>query len=97
MMITVQEAHRLINQSVAALGMEELPLDQLQERVLAREVRAPFSLPRFTNSAMDGFALKWSDISPLRGSPRFASRLPIRFRQALSPRCRFHQAAVRRL
>ncbi len=63
MMITVQEAHRLINQSVAALGMEELPLDQLQERVLAREVRAPFSLPRFTNSAMDGFALKWSDIS----------------------------------
>lgn len=63
MMITVQEAHRLISQSVAALGMEELPLGQLQGRVLAREVRAPFSLPRFTNSAMDGFALKWSDIA----------------------------------
>jgi len=63
MMITVQEAHRLISQSVTLLGTEELPLGQLQGRVLAREARAPFSLPRFTNSAMDGFALKWSDIS----------------------------------
>jgi len=63
MMITVQEAHSLINQSMRVLGIEELPLGQLQGRVLAREVRAPFSLPRFTNSAMDGFALKWSDIA----------------------------------
>ncbi len=63
MMITVQEAHNLINHSVTVLGMEELPLGQLQGRVLAREVKAPFSLPRFTNSAMDGFALRWSDIS----------------------------------
>ncbi len=63
MMITVQEAHSLITQSVTVLGIEELPLGQLQGMVLAREIKAPFSLPRFTNSAMDGFALKWSDLS----------------------------------
>ncbi len=62
MMITVQEAHTLIRQSLAPLGSEELPLDQIQGRVLARDIAAPFSLPRFTNSAMDGFALKWDDI-----------------------------------
>jgi molybdopterin molybdotransferase len=63
MMITVQEAHRLISQSIVPLGTEELPLDQLLGRVLAQDIRAPFSLPRFTNAAMDGFALKWHDIS----------------------------------
>lgn len=63
MMITVQEAHRLINQSIVPLGIEELPLGLLQGRVLAQEITAPFSLPRFTNAAMDGFALKWDDIS----------------------------------
>jgi len=75
MMITVQEAHHLITQSVTMLGTEELPLGQLQGRVLAREVRAPFSLPRFTNSAMDGFALKWSDISA--ASKESPVRLPV--------------------
>jgi molybdopterin molybdotransferase len=63
MMISVQEAHRLITQSLARLGSEELPLGQLQGRVLAREMTAPFALPRFTNAAMDGFALRWADIS----------------------------------
>ena len=62
MMITVQEAHTLIRQSLAPLGTEELQLDQIQGKVLARDITAPFSLPRFTNAAMDGFALKWDDI-----------------------------------
>jgi molybdopterin molybdotransferase len=62
-MITVQEAHSLIRQSLLPLGTEELPLDQIQGKVLARGIAAPFSLPRFTNAAMDGFALKWDDIS----------------------------------
>lgn len=63
MMIPVQEAHRLINQSILPLSIEELPIDQLQGRVLARNITAHFALPRFTNAAMDGFALKWDDVS----------------------------------
>ena len=63
MMITVREAQSLIRQSLSPLGTEELPLDDVQGRVLAQEITAPFSMPRFTNAAMDGFALKWDDIS----------------------------------
>jgi molybdopterin molybdotransferase len=62
MMITVQEASSMIKESIVPLGIEELPLVQLQGRVLARDIVAPFSLPRFTNAAMDGFAVKWDDI-----------------------------------
>ncbi len=61
-MITVQEAIRLITDSLAALGTEELPLGQVQGKVLARDFTAPFALPRFTNAAMDGFALRLDDI-----------------------------------
>jgi len=62
-MITVQEARMLIRETLAPLGTEELPLGEAQGRVLAREITAPFSMPRFTNAAMDGFALQWDDIS----------------------------------
>jgi len=34
----------------------------LAGRVLAGDVVAPFGLPRFTNSAMDGFAVRWVDV-----------------------------------
>lgn len=61
-MITVQEACSLIRESLVPLGIEELPLDQLQGRFLAQDIKAPFSLPRFTNAAMDGFAVKWDDV-----------------------------------
>ncbi len=61
-MVSVKEAHSLIRESVAPLGAEEMPLAELQGRVLARDIAAPFALPRFTNAAMDGFALKWEDI-----------------------------------
>ncbi len=62
-MITVQEAHRLIQESLPAPGIEEQLLRHLQGMVLARDVEAPFALPRFTNAAMDGFAVRWDDIS----------------------------------
>jgi molybdopterin molybdotransferase len=61
-MITVLEALNLIRKAVVPLGTEELSLDKLQGRVLAGNISAPFSLPCFTNAAMDGFALKWNDI-----------------------------------
>ena len=75
MMITVQEAHRIITQSIVPLGMEEVPLGQLQGRVLARDLTAPFSLPLFTNAAMDGFALKRNDI--FQTSKEFPVRLHV--------------------
>lgn len=42
---------------------EEIPLLQTGGRVLARGVAAPWPLPRFTNSAMDGFAVRAADVA----------------------------------
>jgi len=63
-MITVHEAHQIIaaatRQSEATISA---PLQQLRGRVLAEEVRAGFAMPRFTNGAMDGFAVRHNEIA----------------------------------
>lgn len=56
-------------------GIETLPLAQALGRVLARPVSAQQAVPPFSNSAMDGFAIRASDVPPdleardLRTSP----------------------------
>jgi len=63
-MITVQEAHQIIAATVQRLGATvSVPLHQLRGRVLAEEVRAGFPMPRFTNAAMDGFAVRFDEIA----------------------------------
>lgn len=63
-MITVHEAHQIIaaatRQSEATISA---PLQQLRGRVLAEEIRAGFAMPRFTNAAMDGFAVRHNEIA----------------------------------
>ncbi|MDR1266036.1 MAG: molybdopterin molybdotransferase MoeA [Propionibacteriaceae bacterium] len=44
---------------------ESVPLDQAAGRVLAEDLVAEFALPRFANSAMDGFALRHHDLALL--------------------------------
>lgn len=44
-----------------ALGKETVPLLQAHGRVLAAPIPAPWPLPRFDNSAMDGFAMRAAD------------------------------------
>lgn len=66
-MITVQEAHGIIASAVpAAQPVERVALDALAGRVLSEEIRAGFPMPRFTNAAMDGFAVRFDDISVAR-------------------------------
>jgi molybdopterin molybdotransferase len=40
---------------------ESVPLKQARGRVLAADIHAPFDLPPFANSAMDGYALRHAD------------------------------------
>ncbi|NTW55911.1 MAG: molybdopterin molybdotransferase MoeA [Chlorobiaceae bacterium] len=61
-MIGVQEAHRIIRESLSTSPSVELPLGRALGSVLAKEITAPFPLPRFTNAAMDGFAVRFGDI-----------------------------------
>jgi len=63
MMITVEEARRIIRDTVTPLPAGCLELSRLQGRVLAGDVAAPFAMPRFTNAAMDGFALRRDDVA----------------------------------
>jgi len=62
MMITVENAHRIIRDALVPLSHEYRPLSELLGLVLAEDIAAPFPLPRFTNAAMDGFALCREDI-----------------------------------
>ncbi|NTU57730.1 MAG: molybdopterin molybdotransferase MoeA [Chlorobiaceae bacterium] len=63
-MITVQEAHRIIQESIRPEARTcRLPLDQLTGWIIAEDLHAGFPMPRFTNAAMDGFAVIIDDIS----------------------------------
>jgi molybdopterin molybdotransferase len=60
-MIRVQEAKSVIKNHIFQLEMENIPLAQAENRVLAQDVTATFPMPRFDNSAMDGFAVRSLD------------------------------------
>lgn len=63
-MITVEEARQIIAATVTPCSPAvAVPLRQLRGRVLAEEIRAGFAMPRFTNAAMDGFAVRHNEIA----------------------------------
>ncbi|HUK66841.1 MAG TPA: gephyrin-like molybdotransferase Glp [Anaeromyxobacteraceae bacterium] len=62
-MPTFLEARRIILDRVARLGTEVVALLGCGGRVLAVDLAAPWDLPAFDNSAMDGFAVRASDCS----------------------------------
>ncbi len=61
-MITVEEAVQLILKQIRPLPAEEVSLVESHERVLCENVRAARHVPGFSNSAMDGFAVRWADV-----------------------------------
>lgn len=58
---TFEFARALILEKVFPLPVELVPLLDVVGRVLAEEVKAPCDLPRWDNSAMDGFAVRAED------------------------------------
>lgn len=60
-MLSCREALDLILAIPFALRTERVPLLQAGGRFLAEPVAAPWQLPRFANSAMDGFAFRAAD------------------------------------
>src|SRR5512134_3317099 len=60
-MLTFEEAREAILARVSPLGTEAVPLEDAAGRVLAGEVRSPWDLPQWDNSAMDGFAVRSDD------------------------------------
>ncbi|HLZ23409.1 MAG TPA: gephyrin-like molybdotransferase Glp [Ktedonobacterales bacterium] len=60
-MLTVEEARERILARFSRLNAEDVPLPAAVGRVLAMDAVAGESLPRFTNSAMDGYAVRSED------------------------------------
>jgi len=56
-----EEARGIILAHVKPLGEETVPLMDALGRVTSRDIAAPWDLPQFDNSAMDGFAVRVAD------------------------------------
>ena len=61
--ITVQEALTAVLNNVAVLPAETVPLMDALGRILAQDVIAQDSLPPFSNSSMDGYAVRSVDVA----------------------------------
>ena len=61
-MISVGEAHELIQAALPAPVVESMAFTEVAGQVLAQDIVAPHPQPRFTNSAMDGFAVRAVDV-----------------------------------
>lgn len=61
-MITIDQALAIMQENLPPRTTESVSLPEALGRVLAEPVYAPEPSPRNTNSAMDGFAVKWDDI-----------------------------------
>src|SRR5512132_2182891 len=62
-LISVEEAQTRVLAEVAALDAEHVPLTEAHGRVLREDVAAPSDVPPADNSAMDGYALRASDVA----------------------------------
>ena len=61
-MISVNEAIELIRKNTGLLSPVSLPLQQAYSKVLAEDVYAGLSIPAFDQAAMDGYAIRFSDL-----------------------------------
>ena len=63
-MTSFEEARRTILEKVAPAGVERVLLLEAAGRVIAADFAAPWDMPRWDNSAMDGFAVRTADCAP---------------------------------
>ena len=61
MATSITQALDIIYQNTPTIGSEILPIEMALGRILHKDYIASFDLPRFDNSAMDGYAIKCSD------------------------------------
>ncbi len=69
-LISVEDARARILQDFSPLEAERVNINRALKRTLAEDIVAPFDLPRFDNSSVDGFALRL-------GHSQTSSSLPI--------------------
>jgi molybdopterin molybdotransferase len=69
-MLSVAEASERILAEIRVLAPETVPLRQALGRVLAEDISATVTMPPWSNSSMDGYAVRSADITPvMSGEP----------------------------
>jgi molybdopterin molybdotransferase len=63
-LISVEAAEKIIAEFPVTVAIENIPLLAAQNRILAQNMAAPFTIPEFDKSAMDGYAYISADASP---------------------------------
>ena len=61
-MISIEEALQIIKKNIPAPTARECSLEDAIGRYLAEDILAPEPSPRYTNSAMDGYGVRWEDV-----------------------------------
>jgi molybdopterin molybdotransferase len=74
-MLSVTEASERILSEIKALAPEAVPLRQALGRVLAEDVSATVTMPPWSNSSMDGYAVRSADITPVMSGERVQLRV----------------------
>jgi len=62
-MISIQEALQILQENLPDARIDTVDLTNAHGRYLAESIAAPEPSPRYTNSAMDGYALRWADVA----------------------------------
>lgn len=75
-MLDLEQARADIFKAVTPLGSETVPISEADGRILREDIFASLDLPAFTNSAMDGYAVRSADLAP--ASPAAPVRLHLR-------------------
>src|SRR3954470_9207203 len=69
-MLSVAEASERILAEIRPLGIETVPLRRALGRVCAEDINAAVTMPPWSNSSMDGYAVRSADLTPaMTGKP----------------------------
>lgn len=60
-MLNFEQARQTILDHVSLLDIEQITLFEASNRILAQDIYAPYPMPAWDNSAMDGFAVRHED------------------------------------
>ena len=62
-MLPIYEAQKLILENTTPITkIEIIPIEMANNRILSKNIQASFDMPRFDNSAMDGYGIKMADV-----------------------------------
>ncbi len=66
-MISLIEAQRILHENLPSPQRITIPIEEAFGLYLFEDIKAPDSSPRYTNSAMDGYAVRWVDCAEASG------------------------------